>query len=429
MSLHGVHAQTISSVPLVFGLEWFAIIGSDAGREARRIARQNKATHLVLDGPNAACVGLARLGADHRRLPVYSAAMLVARRYAEGTVAMVIEIAERLWWLLAVHDGAVIARTDRLFTSQNEALTIIAELRQTYPALDVLGDARPLPELAELVRDSRANTLLRRIPSYRRLSAPIVLGVAVLLSIAMPSIKDAWTQWRTQSTTPIMADSSVSQAWQAAIDVAAKDYWIHGTSGTSAMLDMLYSLPVVVAGWRLSRAECTSAKAQWHCGAHYQRNDHNASNALFLDQALPQWKTSFTPLDEAHVRWTAVSHGLEIGHVRLNSAAYNERHLFSHWQSIKAAVPMMAIAEPRPMAVLPPLDGDGVPMVRPDSLSLYSLRRIEIRAPLRSASLLLPHCKDIGWHRVVLDVARHATPSLGQSRLLATFHGDLYEQN
>src|SRR3546814_20214746 len=50
---------------LVFGMDWLPLIGRRTERTAYRAARQYKATHLVLDGPQAAAVGLAIVPSAH----------------------------------------------------------------------------------------------------------------------------------------------------------------------------------------------------------------------------------------------------------------------------------------------------------------------------------------------------------------------------
>src|SRR5690554_847933 len=105
MSASRAFIKTVSSVSLVFGMDWFAILGGAVSREVRRIVRQNKATHAVHVMDDAASVGVTALQTEKRGVVLYSAAQIVAQRFRTGAIAMVLQLDDTQWWLVAVHEG------------------------------------------------------------------------------------------------------------------------------------------------------------------------------------------------------------------------------------------------------------------------------------------------------------------------------------
>lgn len=428
MSASRVVVKTVSSVCLAFGLEWFAVISQDAQHEARRIARRHRANYLALTGDDASCVGLAMPGSVLTSgAPVYSAALLAARHVASGTLAMVIPVGDQ-WWLLAVHDGAVIARTDRLCASYADAVAIVDSLYQAYPALAIM-DAGVVPTLDNLALNHHTQALLRRVASpLSWMPGPLrwllfILGVAVVIaSLYNALLAPAQIDAKKPQPTP-------EQAWRKAIQDAAGRYWVHGVVGSAAVLHTLYKLPSMVGGWQLDQAQCDATASLWHCTARFQRHGRDATNQTFLEHSQSAWRVDFTPLEQAVAHWTVDGDTVPVIQAEVTTVADNERHLFSRLQAIKPAIPGMVISESTAMPVVAPVDSNNQRVLKPAGVSLFHARAVRIRAPLRSASLLLPYYSHFGWQRVAIVVGAVAKPSLADSRITVTFEGSLYEKN
>src|SRR5690606_15590762 len=138
--MNHVSVRLVESVGLGFGLEWLPLVTGRPDRSARRLARQHKASHMVFAGDAAASVGLV-LGnsvTDSGATEVHSAAQIVAGIFASGTVAVVLPLTDALRWMVAVHEGAVLARTDVLFEQVDEIRPILDDLRRAHPSLRLL---------------------------------------------------------------------------------------------------------------------------------------------------------------------------------------------------------------------------------------------------------------------------------------------------
>src|SRR3546814_13674985 len=104
---------------LVFGMDWLPLIGRRTERTAYRAARQYKATHLVLDGPQAAAVGLAIVPSAHGRggLILVSAARNLAGMFPSGTLAALLRIEPGGFWVAGVQEGTVEVGRARLYST------------------------------------------------------------------------------------------------------------------------------------------------------------------------------------------------------------------------------------------------------------------------------------------------------------------------
>lgn len=428
MSTSRALIKTVSSVSLVFGLDWFAILGSTVNREVRRIARQHNATHAVHASEDTASVGITTLPPGKRGVVLYSAAQLVAQRFTTGAVAIVVQLDDTRWWFVAVHEGAVIARTDHIYTTHAEISALIGQLRQAYPALSVLDEEHGSPSVSDLAANLTVDAELRRVAYGSRILSRPSAWVALGLMLALVLYKILFdTDSRRRS---LAAHDVVPEvAWNTALRSAIDGRWVHGTAGTRDVLQSLYEQPVEVAGWRLLHIDCALRVSQWDCHSDYTRHGAEASNERFLVASLPEWAVSFTPLDKARVQWSLPSTGLGLAHTDLQTGRANERELFSRLQAIRSALALVSIDASKPLPVPAPVDQNGQTLPRPPGLPQFRTRAVRIQAPLRSLALLLPYCDAMTWHRVVISLSPHIKPDLIHSRLNVTLQGLIYEKD
>ncbi|WP_143322668.1 type 4b pilus protein PilO2 [Candidimonas nitroreducens] len=416
---------------LAFGLEWQPLIPGRAVREAHRRARRARATHVVVAGDGAAAAGMARLrmrAAEEPR-PIHSAAQNLALLFGAGTFALLLELAPGRHWLVAVHDGAVVMRTDRLFESCEHAAAAMDELRQAYPRLVVLPGAAgyTAPDLAQIEAASTLQTRLVAVAAHWRRLLPRPAQWLLLVALLAMLLPRAWQALRPPRPAQAGAGIDAVQAWRAALRKVQRKHVLHGVRGTQAVLAVLYALPVSLAGWRLSQAACEARPGAWQCTARYERRDPQASNAGLLAAAPRHWRLGFPSMEQARADWRVAHAALPLHEHALHSPAYNERHLLSALQAVLPAFASLQLGKSRGLQVTAPHDARGRPLRRPAGLPAYVLRPVEVRAPLRSAGLLLPHTQAMAWRKVALSVREAARPGLKSSGLHLSMIGDLYE--
>ncbi|HUG59512.1 MAG TPA: hypothetical protein VL002_14855 [Candidimonas sp.] len=421
----------LQSVTLVFGLEWLPLLGGKAERIALRLARQHKATHMVLAGESACSVGVAtlRIGRAQRKNSLHSAAQNVAQLFSTGTIALLLELEKVGCWLVAVHEGAVVARTDRLYRCRDDAQPVLAELRQAYPQLVLLGSgqAPQQPGLAALEAACSPHSRLRTLTRWTPVLPWPVQGfvLALVLVLLVPRLGQVLGS-KLQTPAPA-ANTDPVQAWKRAVEKAVQDRVVHGVQGTQVLLDALYELPVRINGWVLRQAECTAQLRQWRCQARYERRDAQASNSQFLADPPRHWAVEFISMDQAQPVWNVVGHGVPLSAWQLKTSQQNERDLFSALQAVKPVFSQMQIGKPAPLPVVVPNDGAGQPLPRPPGLIRYLSRSVQFSGPLRSGSLLLPHTVSMQWSKAVLSLHDIERPGLKSSGLNLSLQGVLYE--
>ena len=421
----------LHTATLVFGLDWLPLIGRKPHHLANKVARQHRATHMVFARDIGTSVGLVTLKQvrSSPKAVLHSAAQNIGRLYSRGTFAMLLDIEQAGCWLVAVHDGAVIARTDRLYPSRDDAHGALEDLRQAYPHITVMGEsqAKPSPALTEIEAASSPQSRLLRV-GRQRLALPLpVQGfiLALLLVLLVPRLWQVWAASTPESPVSTVVDARL--AWQEALERAARHQFVHGVDGTRELLETLYSLPTGLAGWVLSRAECVGQARQWHCHARYERRHKEASNDLLLRAAPQHWTMAFPSMDVARPAWTIEIPAQALTHVPLRSTKHIERYLFSSLQSIQSLYTRMQFGQPQPLAVTVPLDKEGQPFVRPGDLSPPLTRSVVVEGPLRSTGLFVSHTASMAWKKVVLTIEDVKTPALRNSRLMSSFEGVLYE--
>jgi len=353
----------------------------------------------------------------------------VAQRHPEGTMALMLAIQDHGLWMVAIHDGAVIVGTDRLFASSEEAQGVIDQLAAAYPGLRVVGPTggRQLVSLDDLVAACAPASQLRTLSHWDSwLPWPVqCLALALVLSLLVPR---AWSLLQARRTPPpsVQAYDPV-QAWRQAIDASVKHRFVHGVAGTRLLLTLFHDLPVGPGGWALHGAECTSEGRLWQCQADYRRQAPGASNATLFAAVPPNWSVDFPSLDQATRRWREPSAGTPLLAYRLTTRRHTENVLYSSLQGIRQGFGQLQVGPPQRLPFTPPADRDGLAMPRPVGLPAYSARSLQLGGPLRSAGLLLPHSGSIAWTKAALSVRHTDKPDLTHSALALVLHGVLYE--
>ena len=184
---------SLANSTLVFGLDWFPLLGAQAQRQSRRLARRYRASHLVCTGEQVAAAGVVslRLRGTARKQHSHSAAQALAGLFPNSTVALILPLPDQQgWWMAAVHQGTVIARTDRRYPSLEQAVVALDDLRLAYPQLHYLDASSPdAPTLSQIESSlAQQSALHRAVRWHSVLPLPVQLFVLVLLLVLLLQI-------------------------------------------------------------------------------------------------------------------------------------------------------------------------------------------------------------------------------------------------
>lgn len=426
--MHDILVRPVLTFHLAFGLEWQPLISGRASKAAKQIARQRKASHLVMDGTSPASFGYGflRASAGLHRLTLHSAAQNMARLYPTGSVACILHLSSAGYWLVAVHEGAVMSRTDVVCRSREQAETLLEALRRNHPRLVVLSADHDGPSLEAIAKASEPGTSLRNTGRRRR-QWVLRLCFLLLAGAALTAMYRAWFPKAVQTARPAIPAAEIESRWRQAIQEAERGITLHGVAATHTALRQLQDVPARLSGWTLARVACQADKALWRCMADFDRRHPRATNDGLLTNIPSGWTLSFPSIERASATWEFHTSTQSASGHHLDTAAHNRRHLQSAWQSMRPAFGRIEIGRPNGIEIKAPLDDEGQPLPPPANMPEYSRSTVQFEGPLRSVSLLLPHTRSIGWRSFNLVLGESTSPTLASSRFRVTLHGDLYE--
>ena len=404
-----------SGPALVFGLTWFALVGSHVAAMARTRARQLKATHYVTGGLRAAAGGCARLGRGVRRGELHAAAQAYAQLHAEGSVCSVLALPDGRHWLVAAQDGAVMSRGDHLYTSREAAEQALRELQAQRPALRLIDDAALLDLM---LRSLDAGSRLLPVDTrWGSLPWPVragVLGAALFLLAPQ-----AWERWRTYRA-PAPSASDPSAARQAALDAWRESVRIHTPADLKRLTESLHRIPLALRGWTLQRIGCEPHGQDWRCAAHYARAQSQATFEAFAAAAPQGLKAEFEALDRSVLRWRVQGASTTLAKVELprrppQAFLGNLQRTYPAFSEIRLGLPV----EPAVAANQAGPNAAGLPGLRTRALS--------VSGPLRSFGVLALHSTVASWSSFTLRIDAGRPSALAGSVLFAQLQGTVYE--
>lgn len=422
----GMEILQRGGIALVFGMEWFPLLGNQPEGQARSLARRRRASHRVVCAGGAAAVGLLRA----RRLPrkgksrYCSAAAVFAGLHPMGTVAAVLTLPGDRRWLVAVHEGAVMTRCDHLHDASAPVNETLSLLREAHPGLEVLSEPhQSLGLLDGLFAAAQESGELVRTGGVAGgpaawLALPLMAAGAALLAGGggLPGMGRA--------DAPPVVDAQT--AWQTAVAASVRPHRLQGVAGLQAALDAIHAVPVNLAGWHLTEVECRPGGDTWRCRTRYRRGD-GGNNQGFMDAADSEWTLSFDPMQGAEAVWSVPMPARGLDAVALRAPRQNEARLVSALQVMLPAFTELRLEAPQALPLRVPLDARQQPIARPPGIVTYQRRLVRLQAPLRSLSLLLPEAAHMSWDRILLQVAAVDEPSLRSSSLRVSLSGVLYE--
>lgn len=315
-----IHQLSADSALVFGGVEWWSLIGDQLAKQSYKTAKKHRATHFVSAGKHSGAVGTIRLVDElksGRKRKLYSAGAAFALANTNGAVFSRTQIEDgELWYVVAAHDGVVIAGTDVICT-EAEAEELASDFNHRYKLgveVEADFDDSYLNERAELTPVKNA---------WQKI--PVQVKVMALVGAALVIGNFAWTHWksyeRQKAREIFIAQSYDAHAeWDQALNQWATSTVVDGLSGLSALLDTVQDIPPVVGHWRIIEAGCSATTSGWSCSARYNRTVL-ATNASFRAAAPKGWTTTWDGLNNAVGTWAVESKRNSIERSKLSSAA------------------------------------------------------------------------------------------------------------
>src|SRR5690606_30809844 len=128
---------------LVGGLWWHTVLGKDAMRRARKLARQHRAQYMAQDADRPEGVGLLSRRAPGLATGVthYSAALILASMYPKGVVLACLQLSATQWWVVGIQEGKVLQATDRILARPEDRDALLRSLVERFDGqLLICGD-------------------------------------------------------------------------------------------------------------------------------------------------------------------------------------------------------------------------------------------------------------------------------------------------
>lgn len=411
---------------IVFGLRWFALIGSDVAGKARSRARQARATHYVIGHAQGAVVGCGKLVLKKRRRTLYAAAQLFARAYPDENVACLAELPDGKAWVVASLMGAVLAQTDKLYASVEAAMPDWQALLAQRPLLRERDGQTVLDRVMTGIDEQAALVKVRS--RWSGLPGPLrVCILALSLTLAAPPI----TQWIRQYAGPKRIEAPLldpAVAWGQARQALLRRTPIHEVSQLQRAFISLHELPLQVRGWVLRAATCTPEPLHWRCTADYLRVHPMATNASFAQSLPASWMLNFQPLDGVQANWRVSLRTTSLAEINpLLKTEVNTRLV----SSLQRALPVfagIALGEPVRVEVTAPVGPQGEPIEPVEPIPKVFRRDLILTGPLRSFSLLGEIAMVAAWSELSLSVIPGRQSTKSQSVLDVQLKGVIYEQ-
>ncbi|WP_144638505.1 type 4b pilus protein PilO2 [Bordetella genomosp. 13] len=411
---------------LVFGLTWFALVGSHIAPMARARARQLKATHYVAGGLRVAAGGCARINRPARRAPLYAAAQAYAHLHPDGAVACVAALPEGRHWLVAAQDGAVLSRGDRLYASAEAAELALRELCGQRPEIRVLDGADVLARLQQALdpaaRLVAVDTRWSSLPWPVRAFAAGLAGAALL-----PPLWHYAAGRGAMQPAPVAVDAET--AWREAFQALRGSLRVHGPAEVQRVVQSLYGMPLAVRGWRLQGAQCVPETVAWQCAARFERVLPQATHEDLASAAPAGWRVEFESLGQSALHWQVPGAGLPLAAMPQRPRAQG---FISDLQRVALAFADVQLGPAVPLMPAVPRDAGGVPLPPPAAQGLWPplrSRALSLSGPLRSFGVLALDGVCVSWSSISLHLEPGRQAALAASVVVAQLQGTLYESH
>jgi hypothetical protein len=422
------HAKTVVvrnsfGQPVIFGMDWTAIVGGQPLKQARKHARLVRATHFLLIGAPAMTVGCAQLEKKYfaQSCGIYSAAALFSVAYPSAAVACLVRFEEGGCWMVASHSGSIMSETDRWFVDAQSAFGALHKIRLRFPNLVVheglVASSTQLPAWLNDKCSEQARVFVHQAARFGVKSRAAFLALAVVVGI--------WVKWFDQRSESGATVTQVhpSQRWLEAMTHYSQQHPVHGFSDLMRVMDAWRRVPFDPAGWQLLHVQCEPVSLNWSCAAHYRRRHRFALNQ-HLEAVKPgEWEFHAVALDRAMLTWS-LSHAaqpLDLAQAPVPgdwmASLQRLSSLFEHIQLGLSTKLLMNV----------PLDSHGRPLEQPAGLPTWHQRSLALKGPLRALTALQELNAPVRWRSATLEIGNISGQELTRSALVVQLIGDLFE--
>lgn len=401
---------------LALNMDWIPLLGDI--NPVKNLAKRMKASHQVVSGRPAAAIGLAY---GIKQKSCWSLAELFANSKPKGTYACLLTIDQDNWYVIASHEGVVLAHGDRSYLNYDLAIDAINKLSLSYPNLELL-EINNADEFIDglLIATNKVNPLQKI--NYTNKKYFILLGLFILGLL--------WQLWPQSSNSASQLDHVQSQeSWDQAIQKVLEENRIHGLVGTKKLLDIIQQQPLLINGWQMSNMVCAaSAVVQtWLCKSEYKRDDLSADNKSFIKSVPSSWQLDFPSLDLIRSKWSIKVPSESLVPSSLPKSKMIERDWASELQYILPAFTSLHLGQPTAISISIPLADDGTEISPPSDLPNMASRKLTVSGPLRSAVLIKKISDAIAWQKVSIKYSPGVRSSTKTSSLTIQLEGTVYE--
>ncbi|MEI8401616.1 MAG: hypothetical protein WCG12_12500 [Alcaligenaceae bacterium] len=409
--------------PLIFGMDWTAIVGGQPLKLARKHVRLVGATHYLLVGAPATTVGCVQLEKQYfaQSCGIYSAAALFSVAYPSAAVACLVRFEEGGSWMVASHSGSIVSETDRWFVNTQAAVDALNDIRVRFPNLVVheqlIASSTQLPAWLNEKCSEQARVLSQQTAREGIKTRAAALALIIFLGV--------WIHWFYQRPAhdDTLTQVQPTQRWADAMVHYAQQHPMHRFSDLLQVMTAWRRVPFDPVGWQLLRVQCEPVLLDWSCAAHYRRRHRFALNQHLEAVKPAEWDFHAVALDRATLTWS-LSHAaqpldLTLEPVRVDWMSSLQRlsPLFEHIQLGLAAK----------LSIHAPLDSQGRPLERPAGLPNWHQRSLALKGPLRALSALQELTTPVRWRSATLEVGNISGQELTRSVLVVQLIGDLFE--
>ena len=316
-----IHQLSADSALVFGGVEWQSLIGNQLAKQSYKIAKKMRATHFVSAGKHSSALGTIRLLAEAklaRKRKLYSAGAAFALSHSTGAVFSKTRIEEgELWYVVASHDGVIIAGTD-IICSAIEAEALWESFLHRYTnGVEVEADFDTSSLLNDRTELAPVKTAWQKVP--------VQVKLMMVVAVTLMASNTAWTHWKSyerQKAREMFSAQSIDAhaEWTQVLDQWAATKTIDGSSGLLALLNTIQDIQPVVGHWRLIEAGCSATSSGWTCSARYNRTVL-ATNASFRAAAPKGWSITWDGLNNAVGTWATPAKRETIDRTKLITAA------------------------------------------------------------------------------------------------------------
>lgn len=409
--------------PVIFGMDWTAVVGGQPVKLAKKHARLVRATHYLLIGAPATTVGCVQLERQYfaQSCGIYSAAALFAVAYPSAAVACLVRFEEGGCWMVASHSGSIISATDRWFVDTDSALAAMNAIRLRFPNLVVheefVANSLQLPvwlndKCAEQARVS-AQPAVRMGGKFRTPALALIVAIALWVN---------WVEQRFEEGAAV-TQPHPDQRWLDTIGQFAQEHPVHAFADLMRVMAAWRRVPFGPAGWQLLRVQCEPVAVDWSCAAHYRRQHRFALNQHLEAVKPSEWEFHAVALDRAILTWSLARAAQPLD--------FSQEPLRIDWMtSLQRLSPLFEHIQLGVAAKLPinaPVDSHGRVLERPADLPNWQQRSLALKGPLRAMSALQALAVPVRWRSATLEVGNISGQELTRSALVVQLIGDLFE--